>query len=376
MELLFWVSAFLIMYAYAGYPLLLCLLSGRTGDLSPDDGVGPKPAVTVIIPVYNERSVIEMKLENTRAIDYPAGLLEVLFVSDGSDDGTGDCIRCVLDERTQLIELTARSGKAAALNAGLERAGGEIVVFTDASIMLASDAIREIVRPFASPAVGCVSGEDLIPGSGGEALYGRYELFLRRRESRLHSIVGASGCLYAQRRSLCEQFPAGEAPDFFSVLMTIQQGYRAVSAPLATGTMTAITRTHGEFQRKVRTLLRGMTTLGRHVHLLNPFRHGFFSVELISHKVLRWAVPFLLAAVLASSAALAVHSLWYRLLLLLQIGFYALSLVGFASFTPLRNTLPVRISLFFTMTNAAALAACVKYFAGVRQEIWSPSRRV
>jgi cellulose synthase/poly-beta-1,6-N-acetylglucosamine synthase-like glycosyltransferase len=375
-ELLFWISLLFVLYAYAGYPLFLALLRGQIEDLVPEGGDGSKPSVSVIIPVYNERGVIEAKLKNTNSLDYPAGRLEVLFVSDGSDDGTGDCIRNALDERTRLIELPDRSGKAAALNAGLAEATGEIVVFTDASIMLASDAILEIVRPFTSPAVGCVSGEDRVTSSGGEALYGRYELFLRRQESRLHSIVGASGCFYAQRRTLCRQFPEGEAPDFFSVLLTVQQGFRAVTAPRATGTMTAIAGTQGEFQRKVRTLLRGMTTLGRHAGLLNPFRHGVFSVELFSHKVLRWAVPFFLAAMLISSAALAAESPWYRLLFFLQVMFYALSLAGLAGIAPLRNALPVKVSLFFTMTNAAALAACIKYFAGVRQEIWSPSRRI
>lgn len=374
MEACFWASAVLLFYAYLGYPVLLLLVSGRVRDPTPA-GNEAEFSVTLIIPVYNERSVIDAKLENTRSLRYPAGMLDVVFVSDGSSDGTGERILHALDERTELVELPTRSGKAAALNAGLERAQREIVVFSDASIMLAPDALLEIVRPFASDAVGCVSGEDRIPGSGGEALYGRYELYLRRRESQVHSIVGASGCFYAKRRSLCGQFPAGEAPDFFSALVTVERGYRAVSAPRANGTMTAISRPGGEFQRKVRTLLRGMTTLGRHARLLNPFRYGMFSLELLSHKVLRWAVPFLLIALLLSSSVLTAQSPWYRALLYLQVGFYALALPGLANVPLLRNALLVRISLFFTMTNAAALAAWGKYALGIRQEIWTPSQR-
>lgn len=373
-EVCFWGSAALLVYAYAGYPVLLLAIAGRAGEPRLA-GPGPVPAVTLIIPVHNESSVIDAKIENTRRLQYPAGMLRVLFVSDGSSDGTTERIRRALDERTDLVELPTRGGKAAALNAGLARAGGEIVAFSDASIMLAPDALLEIVRPFADASIGCVSGEDRIPGAGGEALYGRYELLLRRRESRVHSIVGASGCFYAKRRHLCEPFPAGEAPDFFSVLVTVERGFRAVSAPRAVGTMTAISRPGGEFQRKVRTLLRGMTTLGRHLRLLDPFRHGVFSVELFSHKLLRWSVPFLLLALLVCALALAPGSALYKSLLAVQLAFYALAALGMASVPVLKDTVPVRVALFFTMTNAAVLAAWGKYAAGVRQEIWSPSRR-
>jgi cellulose synthase/poly-beta-1,6-N-acetylglucosamine synthase-like glycosyltransferase len=255
MEWIFWISAAMVVYAYAGYPLLLRLLAPSDAPPRPTADTD-LPTVTMIVPAHNEIANISAKLANTKALDYPAGRLEVLFVSDGSTDGTTEAVRAALDERTSVLEITTRGGKAGALNAGLAHARNDIVVFTDASILLEPGALRAIVRPFADPQVGCVSGEDRIAGSGGEALYGRYELFIRRQEARLHSIVGASGSFYAQRRAICEPFIPNVAPDFWSVLKTVEKGYRALAEPEASGHMAAVERAAEEFERKVRTLFR------------------------------------------------------------------------------------------------------------------------
>ena len=230
----------------------------------------------------------------------------MIFVSDGSTDGTTEAVRAALDDRTDASSRSpTRGGKAGALNAGLAHARHDIVVFTDASILLEPGAVRAIVRPFADPKVGCVSGEDRIAGSGGEALYGRYELFIRRQEARLHSIVGASGSFYAQRRAICRAVhPQRRAGFLVRAARPSRSGYRALAEPEASGHMAAVERAAEEFERKVRTLLRGMTTLGRDAHLLNPFRYGAFAWCLFSHKVVRWLVPvFLLVCLLSSAAA-------------------------------------------------------------------------
>jgi cellulose synthase/poly-beta-1,6-N-acetylglucosamine synthase-like glycosyltransferase len=372
----FWIAAAMVVYAYVGYPLLLRLVArGSAADPPPVDDAG-LPTVTMIVPAHNERATIEPKLANTKALDYPEGRLQVVFVSDGSTDGTTEALRARADARTEVLEITTRGGKAGALNAGLTRARHDIVVFSDASIMLEPDALRAIARPFANPAVGCVSGEDRIAGSGGEALYGRYELFIRRQEARLHSIVGASGSFYAQRRAICEPFIPNVAPDFWSVLKTVERGYRALAEPRATGHMAAVERASEEFERKVRTLLRGMTTLGRDAHLLNPFRYGAFAWCLFSHKVMRWLVPIFLLVCLASSGALAIGgSRLYLALFVLQVAFYLLAVAGLVAIPGIARSLPAKIAVYFTTTNAAALVAWVKYVTGVRQEIWSPSRR-
>jgi cellulose synthase/poly-beta-1,6-N-acetylglucosamine synthase-like glycosyltransferase len=376
-EIAFWLCAGLTVYAYAGYPLLLAFLVKLAGkpvslvDLSDDQ----LPGVTLIVPVHNERSTIEFKVANTEALEYPAGRLEVLYVSDGSRDGTNELLQARVDGRSTLLALESRGGKGAALNAALERARHEIIVFNDASILLQPDAIRKIVRGFTTPSVGCVSGEDRIADLGGEGLYGRYELGLRRLESRLHSIVGASGSFYAQRRSLCEPFIPNLAPDFLSVLRTVERGFRAIADPEAIGTMSALRSTRDEFERKVRTLLRGITTLVLFSRLLNPFRYRWFAFELLSHKLARWLVPFFLIGMMAASGVLAVGSLYYRLLFVGQVAFYALAALSLVRAPGLAALLPVKISVYFTTVNLATLSAWLKYVTGTRQELWSPSRR-
>jgi len=369
----FWIAVAGVFYPYAGYPLVLMLMRRFAARPRPPADA-PPPSVSMIIPVHNEAPRLLRKIANTLALDYPADRLEIVFVSDGSTDDTVRLIRSKNDPRISLIELPQRGGKAAALNAGLARVSGDIVVFTDASIALAADSLRAIVRPFVDPRVGCVSGEDRIPDTGGEGLYGRYELLLRRLESDVHSIVGASGCFYGQRRELCAPFTEGMAPDFLSVLRTVEQGYRAISEPAAVGEMASVKGAKQEFDRKVRTLLRGMTALFACKTLLNPLRFPVFSFELWSHKVLRWTVPFnLLAALLAPLALL--DRPFYVVALVAQIVFYAGAAAAFAEWANVHRSLPGRIALYFSSVNAAILTAWYHYSRGVRQELWTPSRR-
>jgi glycosyltransferase involved in cell wall biosynthesis len=376
MELLFWFSLLAVFYAYLGYPLLLLALTRRGGVVIavPTDRERYTPAVSMIIPVYNGGSFIEQKIANCLALDYPHDKLEVIIVSDGSTDETATLVRKNLKGPLHFYELPERGGKAKALNHGLARASGELIVFTDLSILLDSAALKNIVRKFYDPSIGCISGEDRIAGSSGEGLYGRYELFLRDLESRFSSIVGASGSFYAQRKALCEPFREGAAPDFLSVLHTVEQGFRAISEPSAFGTMTAVRGTTDEFKRKVRTLIRGMTALFAKPGLLSFRHHGRFAVTLLSHKLMRWLVPFFLLLALGANLAL-LDSLFYRLLFAGQAGFYLLAACSAVSFLPFRRTLPGKIALYFTTVNLAILVAWAKYLRGTRQELWSPSSR-
>ncbi len=372
-EIVFWIGVAGVFYPYLGYPLVLMLL-GRATRAPIVHGATPLPRVSVIIPVHNEASRIASKIANTAALDYPADRIEVLFVSDGSTDNTVEIIRAQTQPGMILIELPARGGKAAALNAGIARATGDIVVFTDASIALNTDALRAIVGPFADPAIGCVSGEDHIAEADGEGLYGRYELFLRRRESEVYSIVGASGSFYAQRRALCTPFSEGMAPDFLSVLRTVEQGYRAISEPTALGAMTSVKSAKQEFERKVRTLLRGMTALFACSGLLNPFKYGVFAFELWSHKVLRWTVPFFITAAFLAPLFLLDRT-FYQLVFAAQVLFYAGAFGAFVELSGLQRMLLGRIALYFFSVNAAIVVAWYQYAVGVRQEVWTPSRR-
>jgi cellulose synthase/poly-beta-1,6-N-acetylglucosamine synthase-like glycosyltransferase len=375
-EWIFWMAVGAVGYAYAGYPLLLAVLARVTRRApAPATAEAVLPAVSMIVPVHNERDLIEAKVRNTRELEYPADRLEVIFVSDGSTDGTTEYLREQADARIRLLALEMRGGKGAALNAGREAARHDILVFSDASIMLDPDAVARLVGPFADPGVGCVSGEDRIAGGGGEGLYGRYELHLRRQESRVRSIVGASGSFYAQRRALCDAFPPNLAPDFFSVLRTVEQGSRAITQPGAGGEMTALHSTADEFHRKVRTILRGITTLMRHAGLMNPFRYGLFAVALLSHKLMRWLVPFFLLAALVAHVPLALQSRAYAVLFVAHAGFYLSAALPLLGLRAAGRLLPVRIAVYFTTVNLATLVAWLRYAAGTRQEIWNPTRR-
>lgn len=375
-KILFWISLASVVYAYFGYPLALITLKRLTapkGEFTNDD-LSYQPTVTIIIPVHNESAVIEEKLQNLIQLDYPAGKYEIIIVSDGSTDQTGNIVQQYLDKGIRYIEMTERKGKAAALNAGLGAAANDIVVYSDASIMLKQDALRNIVRRFQDPVIGCISGEDHIPEGGGEGIYGRYELFLRNRESEVYSIVGASGSFYAQRRSLTRPFIEGMAPDFLSVLDTVEQGCRAVTEPQAVGFMTSVKSSRGEFDRKVRTLIRGMSALFHKKSLLNPFRYGVFAFELLSHKIMRWLVPFFLLLLFGANLFLLKETA-YQILFMLQTVFYLMVVLSLSSSENLKNRMIGRIPLYFITVNTAILFAWFKYLTGVRQEIWNPTKR-
>jgi len=372
MKILFWVSGLAVLYTYAGYPLLLMLWpKAEEGRNAPDASQGFEPAISIIIPVYNEEKVIREKIENTLSLDYLKERREIIVVSDASNDRTPEIVKDYDKDGVNLFELSRRKGKAGALNLGLQKAKNEIVIFSDASIILEQDALKKIVGKFIDPGVGCISGEDHIPGGGEEGAYGTYELALRNLENRAGSIVGASGCFYAQRRSLCRPFLEGMAPDFFSVLETVEKGYGAVTEPAATGVMKSVGDSRGEFQRKVRTFLRGMTTLLHFKHLLNPFRYGVFSIQLISHKLLRWSTGLFMILLFLSNLFL-LDSKMYLTFLFLQAAFYALAAIGWLGMS---RPLIFRAPFFFSMVNVSALVAWAKYVMGIRQEIWEPSKR-
>ena len=372
LQFIFWLSFFIVFYAYWGYPLTLILMRPFfEKKISPSTVY---PSVTIICPVYNESRILPAKIQNTLGLNYPQALLQIIFISDASTDDSDEIIEQHKNQGILGLRLPKRTGKAAALNLGLEHASHDIIVFTDASIMLNKDALANIVAPFTDLSIGCVSGEDSISSSGGEGLYGRYELLLRRLESCIGSIVGASGCFYAQRRSLVSHFPVGVAPDFYSVLKTAETGHRSIAEPAATGEMKHVPSWGKEFQRKTRTFLRGITALMHCRHLLNIKRYGLFAFFLWSHKVLRWISGFAMVAMLLVNLFLLPSFFWFSVLMG-QSFFYALAISGWLHKNQKKMSVFERIPLFFCLANLAATKAWIDYLLGKRIEIWSPSKR-
>jgi len=375
MEWIFWMAFAASIYAYFGYPVLLAFLARIVVPKQDPVSDFESPSVTFLIPAHNEVSVIANKLRNTSELDYPDDKLEIIVVSDGSTDGTDEIVKSIESKYPiRFFRVDERKGKANALNTGMQHATGDIVVFSDSSIILEKDALLKITSGFADARIGCISGEDHIPGGGGEGLYGKYELYLRNLESKSGSIVGASGSFYAQRRELCYPFIEGLAPDFLSVLNTVEQGYRAISEPSARGEMSAVKNPQDEFRRKVRTLLRGMSTLWEKRALLNFFRYGYFAFLLFSHKLVRWIVPVFLIMMLITNVALT-GSGFYLLIFILQVAFYGAALLAWWNIAAMEKNILGKISLYFTVVNVAIFQAWLLFIKGARQEIWEPSKR-
>jgi glycosyltransferase involved in cell wall biosynthesis len=373
MEIVFWLAFLGTWYAYMGYPLLL-LAWRRVGARPVRRDPSNRPSLSIVLPVHNEARHLAHRVGELAGLEYPADRIELVIVSDGSDDGSDDIVRAAAerDPRIHLVRVEGRRGKGNALNAGVAGARNEVIVFVDAGIELDRGALSAIVAPFADPTVSCVSGEDRIRGFSGEGLYGRYEMFLRRCESEIHSLVGASGSFYAMRRSACPPFPEGLAPDFLAVLHTVSGGARAVSEETATGWMGALESHRDEFRRKVRTLLRGMAALRAYSHLLDPRRAGAFAVFLWSHKVMRWLVPFFLVGMLVANVLLLRAPL-YAVIGVLQGSFYAVGLLALAGLG--QRTAAGKFAGYFLNVNAAIAVAWSQFLRGRRQEIWAPSQR-
>ena len=372
MAVIFWLSVALIVYAYAGYACALFVLARvRTRPVRKDVFT---PRVSFIIAAHNERARISEKIENTLAQDYPADRLEVLVASDCSTDGT-DAIVCGFGERVRLVRASERRGKEAAQRLAIAHATGEIFVFSDAATAIAPDAVRTIVANFADPDVGCVSSVDrFIDPDGrisGEGAYVRYEMWLRELETRVYSLVGLSGSFFAVRRLVCGAWAADRQSDFSTLLNTVRFGLRGVLDRDAVGYYRNIVDEGSEHDRKVRTVVRGISVLASNLDLLNPLRRPLFAWQLASHKLCRWLVPFAMIGAAASNAVLALHSPAYLAIFALQLAFYGAAATGVHG-----GAGAFRIAAFLVRSNSAVLTAWLRYARGERVTLWTPSNRL
>lgn len=382
-ELAFWSCVLLTAWTYVGYPILLAVLvRTRPRTLARDD---IEPMVSVIVSAYNEEKHIGPKLEATLALDYPRERLEVIVASDGSTDRTNEIVKGLANDRVRLVALPERSGKTAVQNAAAREARGEILVFTDATTRLLPDALRQLLRAFADPRVGCV-GADLqylsrqgtLVGKGC-GLYWRYEKRLKELESAVNSLIGVSGCLYAIRARLYTPIESDLTSDFTIALDTFAKGYLTVHARGAVAEEDTNEDPRREFEMRTRVIIQTIHALARRASLLNPIRFGLFALQLWSHKVLRYLVPELLVGAFVTSLVLAVHSgpraELYQVLVACQVGaclgapaaWWASRRYGF-------RARPLSVLIYFAHVNAAALWALVSYLRGERKVTWTTAR--
>lgn len=370
-EVIFWGVVALVLYAYLGYPCALKALSLVTERrVHKRDAT---PSVSFIITAHNEEARMAEKIENTLRQDYPADRWEIIVASDCSSDRT-DSIAAAYAPRVRLVRAGERRGKEAAQQLAIEQTRGEILVFSDVATALAPDGVTSIVSNFSDPTVGCVSSVDrFIDAHGqvsGEGAYVRYEMFLRMLETRVNSLVGLSGSFFAARREVCALWVADRQSDFSTLLNAVELGYRGVLDPESRGYYRTIDDPAREFQRKVRTVVRGIAVLAANLRMLNPLRYGMFAWQLASHKLCRWLVPFAMILAFVSNAALVPSSSLYQVLFISQLAFYAAAIGG------LRTRFGFfRIASFLMMANLAVLTAWCRYARGERIVAWSPSER-
>ena len=377
-EIFFCLSAAALLYTYGCYPLLLALVSAlRPRKVCRREF---EPKVSIIITAHNEERDLAAKLDNTLALDYPHELLEIIVASDCSTDRTDEIARSFAVRGVRLCRQSQRLGKTAAQNAAVEQANGEIVVFSDATSLYQTDAVRAIVPSFADATVGCVAGHlEYVDESGsrvghGARSYWSYETFLKRHESRVGSLIGASGCLYAVRRSAYVPLYHEACSDFIIATKMVEQGLRAVYEPNAVCTEQTNRQSDKELKMRVRIIAQTFTDLWRHRALLNPLRSGFYGVQLFSHKVMRYLVPFFLLGLFASSGVLATGSLFYRLTFAAQIACYASpGLAWLLDQMGIRSRL-LALPQYFMLANLASLIGCYKFLRGQRYASWEPIR--
>jgi cellulose synthase/poly-beta-1,6-N-acetylglucosamine synthase-like glycosyltransferase len=381
-EIVFWTSLFLVAQTYLLYPAILfvaygvaqlrrdCRYLARGADRRCRELLDHElPAVSLIIPAHNEEEALPAKLANLAELDYPADRLEVIFVSDGSSDRTNEILAQAERPGVRRVELAARGGKSSALNHGVAAATHGILVFSDAGTLFAPDAVRKLVRHFGNPQVGVACGTLRFQGNAEfqrtEGVYWRYEKALRVMESRLGATLTASGAIYALRRAAWVPLKPDVMIDDFVVPFAARRlGYQVVFDPEAGATEAAEKSVAHEFARRVRLAVGSFRALGQ---LARVRLDAFTSVAFFSHKVLRWVLPFLMLALLASSAALWDRQ-FYRAVLLLQVLFYGWAAAGYAfrdRMAPLRYGL---IGYFLLAINLAFLVGFVR-FLFARQEV-------
>jgi cellulose synthase/poly-beta-1,6-N-acetylglucosamine synthase-like glycosyltransferase len=376
------VPLVVVLYSFAGYPLLLSVAARvwRKRAVQPAT-TGPLPFVSISLPVYNEAAQIRDVINSLLAIDYPKELLQIVVVSDASSDRTDEIVREYADRGIELLRLPGRSGKTAAENAAAAILRGEIVVNTDASIRIRPDAVRKLIAQFADPSVGVASGCDVsVSGPGAdanvsEAGYVGYEMRVRKLETEVQGIIGASGCFYAVRVHLHRQpLPEHLSRDFASALIAREHGFRAVSVNDALCLVPRTQSLHREFRRKVRTMSRGMETLSHKSHLLNPFRYGAFAWMLFSHKVCRWGTPVAGIIGLIGLAILSIEAVWSRWVLAAVLGAGILALVGWY-WPNQRAPRPLAVLAGAASVQVATLWSIIRALAGDKNAAWEPTRR-
>lgn len=371
---LFYSALFLAFYHLFAYGISLQLIA-RLFKKKNTISENFEPIVTLVTAAYNEEEHIEEKLKSFVNLDYPKDKIDLVIVSDNSDDATNSIVQEYSDkfDNIKFVIQRHRKGKASALNLIEPEIKSDIVISTDASSILETDAVKKIVRYFKDNSIGLVTGKlkylKKNNDDSGEGLYWKYETWIRNNESKVHSIIVASGCLFAIRRDLYKQTHPSSPDDFERTLVTLENGYRAIIEPEAVVYEYLTERTSDEIDRKIRIISREWFALLRHKRLLNPFRFPIISLFLFSHKLIRWLLHFISISLIVSAISLRyipfMNYFLYATVLAVVCGSLEL-LLG-------KNNKSIKlfkIPAYLIAMNYASLMAFIKFVMGKQQKTW------
>ena len=378
--LLFWLSLAVVFYTYVGYGIIVWLWARAVrGNAKPL--MDFEPEVTLVVPAYNEADILDDKVRNCQALNYPAGKLKLLFITDGSNDHSGQVLAAY--PGVQHLHEPARAGKSMAENRAIGHVTTPYVIFTDCNTLLNPEAVRLLVRHYQDPSVGAVSGEKRVQRDGstsgaGEGLYWKYESMLKRCDSDIYSLMGAAGELVSFRTSLFAPLEADTVlDDFVQSMRIVDAGYRVVYEPAAYALEPPSFSLKEEMKRKVRICAGGWQAMGRLLPLLNPLRQPIVAFLYISHRVLRWSLtPALLLLLLPLNAVLAyTYGGIYTLLLVLQFLFYGAAALGWWQASRGRPAGKLLVPLYFTMMNVAVFQGALRHWRKAQPAAWDKAQR-
>ncbi|NNE66277.1 MAG: glycosyltransferase family 2 protein [Pyrinomonadaceae bacterium] len=379
LQIIFALSLAALFYTYIGYPVLVYLIS--LVFPKPINRSESEPLVTVLITAFNEEESIAEKLENTLEIDYPSEKMDILVASDGSSDQTDKIVRRFADRGVRLFHQEGRKGKTYTQNKAVEQAKGEIILFSDATTEYRQDVLRELIPYFADESVGCAAGRLVyVDDSGsdvgkGARSYWSYETFLKRSESKVCSLIGASGCLYAVRKEAYRPMYPEACSDFLICTILYKQGLRSVYVPEAVCFEETNVDSSREFKMRVRVISQTFTDLWRNRSMMNPFKSGFYAVQLFSHKLLRYMVPVFLFSLFVSSVFLSLLNPVFAAVLAGQVLFYGLALIGWILEKSGFGGSPFSVFLYFVIANFASVVGFYKFMTGETYASWEPIRK-
>ena len=389
LEIIFWISLFIVFYSYIGYGIILFLLVKikrlfvkEKKQYNTDTNL---PEVTLFITAFNEKDYIKEKLKNSFSLNYPKDKIKHIWVTDGSDDGTPEILQKY--DEIEVYHKPERNGKIAAMNRGIKFVKTPIVIFSDANTNLGKDSIMEIARMFKNPKVGCVSGEKRIysdkseaASTAGEGLYWKYESTLKKWDAELYSVVGAAGELFAVRTKLYQEVEKDTLLDDFIISLRIaMQGYTIQYNPNAYAIETSSVNVKEELKRKIRISAGGIQSILRLKPLLNPFKYGILSFQYISHRVLRWAVsPFLLLIIFITNIFLAFQFVgfgFYDILFVSQILFYLSVFAGWIAENYKTKIKVLFVPYYFFIMNLSVYLGLYRFINSQQSVNWERAKR-